>query len=141
MSNQPLSIQWYGPYSFALGQDDNLFTSSLSQRKGVYLWTISFEGNYLVYYVGQTGNSFSARSLQHLQSYLSGFNRVYNPEKFAKGERELIWGGMWKPDRKDPKLMSDFLLNYSQLAPKILDFIKIFRLFAAPVEGNDRVRE
>ena len=139
MSNQPLSIQWYGPYNFI--QNENLFTNPLSQRNGVYLWTIPFENNYLVYYVGQTGASFAIRSFQHLQSYLNGLYRVYDPEKFAKGEKVLIWGGMWKPDRKEPKFMSEFLINYPQLAPKILIFIRLFRIFVAPVDGNDRVRE
>lgn len=139
MSNQSLSIQWYGPYNFI--QNENLFTNSLSQKNGVYLWTIPFDNNYLVYYVGQTGASFAARSLQHIQSYLNGLYRVYDPEKFAKREKVLIWGGMWKPDRKEPKVMSEFLSNYLQLAPKILDFIKLFRIFVAPIEGDERVRE
>ena len=110
MSSQPLSIQWCGPYSFV--QEENLFTNTVSQKSGVYLWTIPFEGNYLVYYVGQTGVSFAARSLQHLQNYLNGLYRVYDPDNFAKGEKLLIWGGMWKPDRKQPKFMTEFLLNY-----------------------------
>ena len=139
MSNQSHSIQWYGPHNFV--QNENLFTNPLGKRKGVYLWTIPFDNNYLVYYVGQTGTSFATRSFQHIQNYLNGLYRVYDPEKFSKGEKELIWGGMWKPDRKEPKVMSEFLLNYTQLAPKILDFINLFRLFVAPIEGDERVRE
>ena len=139
MPNQTLPIEWYGPYDFI--QNENLFTNPISQRNGVYSWTIPFENNYLVYYVGQTGTSFAARSLQHIQSYLDGFYRVYDSEKFAKGEKVLIWGGMWKSDRKEPKVMSDFLSNYLQLAPKILEFVKLFRIFVAPVDGDDRIRE
>ena len=139
MTNQPISVKWYGPFNFI--QNENLFTNPLGQEKGVYLWTIPYENNYLVYYVGQTGTSFAIRSFQHLQSYLNGLYRVYDHEKFAKGEKELVWGGMWKPDGKEPKVMSEFLINYSQLAPKIYNFIGLFRLFVAPIEGNDRVRE
>jgi hypothetical protein len=139
MPNQALSLQWYGPYDFI--QKENLFTNSLSQRNGVYLWTIPFENKYLVYYVGQTGASFASRSFQHLQNYLNGLYRVYDPDKFAKGEKVLIWGGMWKSDRKEPKFMSEFLINYSLIAPKILVFIKLFRVFLAPVDGDYRVRE
>jgi hypothetical protein len=139
MSNQSLSVKWYGPYSFI--QNESLFTNPLGQEKGVYLWTIPYGNNYLVYYVGQTGTSFAIRSFQHLQSYLNGLYRVYDPIKFAKGEKELIWGGMWKPDRKEPKVISEFLLNYRHLAPQIFDFIGLFRLFVAPVEGDERIRE
>ena len=134
-----LSIQWFGPYSFL--QEDNLFHNPLSLEKGVYLWTIQYQSEYLVYYVGQTGTSFALRNLQHIQSYLNGFYRIYDPEMFAKGEKVLIWGGMWKPDRKDPKFMTEFLINYPQFAPKILSFVGIFRLFIAPIDGNERVRE
>lgn len=137
--NDPLYTQWFGPFDFR--QNENLFTNPLSHRSGVYLWTIPFENNYLVYYVGQTGASFAIRSFQHLQSYLNGLYRVYDPEKFAKGEKVLIWGGMWKPDRKEPKVMSEFLINYSWLAPKILEFIGLFRLFVAPIDGDERDRE
>ena len=133
MYNETHSIQWFGPYTFI--QNENLFTTPISQRKGVYLWTIPFDNNYLVYYVGQTGASFAARSFQHIQNYLGGFYRVFDTEKFAKAEKVLVWGGMWKSDRKEPKFMSEFLSNYSQLAPKILDFIKLFRIFVSLIEG------
>lgn len=110
MSKEPFSIHWYGPYNFI--QNKNLFASQICHKSGVYLWTVPFGNKYLVYYVGQTGASFAVRSVQHLQNYLNGFYRVYDPDKFVKGEKVLIWGGMWKPDRKEPKIISEFLLDY-----------------------------
>jgi hypothetical protein len=48
---------------------------------------------------------------------------------------------MWKSDRKDPKFMSEFLINYPQFFSKILNFIGLFRLFVAPTDCDNRFRE
>ena len=111
------------------------------KKKGLYLFTILFEGEYLVYYVGETGTSFSIRMLQHVQSYLDGFYRVFKPEEFARGKKVLLWGGMWKTDRKEPKIICEFLQKNSELAPKIVKFIEHFRIFVAPLDEVNRIRE
>ena len=106
MVTTPFHVKWYGPYSFVESADENVFTCLIGKKTGVYLFTIPFEGKYLVYYVGETGVSFANRSLQHVQSYLNGFYRVFDPEEFEKGRKVLLWGGMWKTDRREPKLLS-----------------------------------
>jgi hypothetical protein len=113
-----------------------VFTNSLGLKNGVYLLTIPFDDKYLVYYVGETGASFAQRLLQHVQCYLNGFDRVFDPAEFVEGRKVLVWGGMWKTDRRDPKLIDDFLERYSELAPKILKFIEQFRVFLAPIEAD-----
>jgi hypothetical protein len=72
---------------------------------------------------------------------LNGFYRVFDPEAFGKGKKILIWGGMWKTDRRDPKLMCDFLDRQTDLAPKILLFLKQFRIFLAPIGEDKRIIE
>jgi hypothetical protein len=134
-------VQLFGPYSFTGCQDDNVFINPLGKKKGFYLLTIPFDDKYLVYYAGETGVSFAQRKLQHVQSYLNGFYRVFNPKEFVRGRKVLVWGGMWKTDRRDPKLMSEFLERHSELAPKILKFIEQFRVFLAPIEADKRIRE
>ncbi len=141
MVTNPLKINWYGPYSFVKSEDENVFTCSMGDKKGVYLFTIPFEGKYLVYYVGETGTSFVMRLLQHVQSYLNGFYRVFDPEEFAKGRKNLLWGGMWKTDRREPKLICDFIKMNAELAPKILKFIEQFRIFLAPINEEKRIIE
>jgi len=54
----------------------------------------------LVYYVGETGFLLQC-SLQHVQSYLNGFYRVFDPKNLKKAERFSL-GGMWKTDRREP---------------------------------------
>jgi hypothetical protein len=113
----------------------------MGEKKGVYLFTIPFEGRYLVYYVGETGASFANRLLQHAQSYLNGFYRIFDPEEFVNGRKVLLWGGMWKTDRREPKLICDFIDRQAELSPKILKFIAQFRLFLAPIDEEERTIE
>jgi len=108
---------------------------------GVYLLTIPFNGKYLVYYVGETGASFSKRMLQNVQSYLNGFYRVFEPTEFSQAKKSLIWGGMWKTDRKDLKLIGEFLKQQPTLSPKIVQFVEQFRIFLAPIDCDKRLRE
>ena len=136
-----LFVKWFGPYCLVGNKDENIFTNLLGEKKGVYLLAIPFEGKHLVYYVGETGVSFAQRLLQHIQNYLSGFYRIFDPDNFLKGKKDLIWGGMWKTDRKDPKFILEFLNKHSELAPKILRFIEQFRVFLAPIEVDRRIRE
>ena len=135
-----LFVKWFGPYCLVGNKDENIFKVS-SEKKGVYLLAIPFDGKHLVYYVGETGVSFSQCLLQHIQNYLSGFYRIFDPEEFAEGRKILVWGGMWKSDRKDPKFILEFLKRYSELAPKILRFIEQFRVFLAPIDVDRRIRE
>ncbi len=141
MVTDSLSVKWYGPYSFVGRETENVFTCSMGERKGVYLFTIPFEGKYLVYYVGETGASFVNRLLQHVQSYLNGFYRVFEPEEFVKGRKVLLWGGMWKTDRREPQLICDFIDRQAVLGPKILMFLKQFRIFLAPIDEEKRIIE
>jgi hypothetical protein len=136
-----LSVEWFGPYRFVGHEADNVFTCSMGKKKGVYLFTIPFEGKYLVYYVGETGDSFANRLLQHVQSYLNGFYRIFDPEEFAAGRKVLLWGGMWKTDRREPKLICDFIDRQAELAPKIIMFLKQFRIFLAPIDEDKRIIE
>ena len=135
-----IEVDFFGPYRFIGNKDESVLTVSISKQKGVYLWTIPFQNGYLTYYVGETGVSFAIRSLQHVQSYLNGLYRLYDPEEFRKGKKILVWGGMWKPGRKEPGTMNEFLQGYHKFAPRILDFVQGFRLFLAPFEGDKRIR-
>jgi hypothetical protein len=141
MGFEPISIEWHGPYSFVDCEAENIFGHALGSKAGIYLFTIPYNGKFLVYYVGETGASFANRLLQHVQNYLNGFYRVFEPSEFSQGKKVLIWGGMWKANRKDPKLISDFLEQQTVLSPKIVKLIEQFRIFLAPIECNKRLRE
>jgi len=73
--------------------------------------------------------------------FRNGFYRIFDPEEFVKGKKVLLWGGMWKTNRREPKLISDFIGRQAELAPKILKFIGQFRIFLAPIDGEKRIIE
>jgi hypothetical protein len=112
----------------------------VKRKEFIYLKSL-LRGKYLVYYAGETGASFAIRLLQHVQSYLNGFYRVFDPEEFVRGRKVLLWGGMWKSDRKEPKLICEFLQKNSELAPKIIRFIQQFRIFLAPIDEDKQIME
>lgn len=66
---------------------------------------------------------------------------VFDSEEFVKGKKVLVWGGMWKSERKDPKYICDFLQNHLELGPEIIRFVEQFRVFLAPLDGDRRLRE
>ena len=70
-----------------------------------------------------------------------GIYRVFNPEEFGKGRKVLLWGGMWKTDRREPKLICDFIEQNEELAPKIVKFIEQFTIFLAPIGEDKRISE
>ena len=118
-----VEVEFFGPYRFNGNKSESVLTAPIGKKKGVYLWMITFQQKYLTYYVGETGVSFAVRSPQHIQSYLDGLYRLYDPEEFLKGKKVLVWGGMWKPVRKDLGTMNEFLQGYPKFAPMILNFI------------------
>lgn len=141
MDVEPIFVQLFGPYKFDKNADENVFNNKWSEKKGVYLLTIPFGTKFLVYYVGETGVSFSKRILQHVQNYLSGFYRIFDPEEFSKGKKVLLWGGMWKSNRKDPQNIFEFMENQSRLVPKAVRFIEQLQIFLAPINANKRIIE
>ena len=69
----PLTIEFYGPFSWTSTDDStSVFKSSIAAKLGVYLWTVSTSEGELIYYVGQTGRSFSVRMREHFEQQLSG---------------------------------------------------------------------
>jgi hypothetical protein len=62
-------IHFYGPYSWVDDRGvDYIFTADIGQKAGLYLWTIKLAGGELIYYVGETGRSFSTRMLEHFRA-------------------------------------------------------------------------
>lgn len=141
MDSHTCEIRWCGPYKWYGTNKDVLFTQPEAKRFGIYLWTVPFKKQYLTYYVGETGKSFAERFKQHSRDCLDGFYRIFDPHHLAAGEKRLIWGGMWKPERKDPSIMLEFLNQYSELSPVIYEYLGLFRIFLAPLDVERRIRQ
>lgn len=139
-NTQPLTCEVRGPLSWR-GEPKGsfIFESPLARAAGVYLWTVATPEGDLVYYVGETGRSFAQRFFEHLQGYLSGLFGFYEPEDFARGQKKLIWEGMWR--RGEEHKAADFLRRYEELAPKIRHFIDVLRFWLLPIDCDRRLRE
>ena len=137
MERTQISIRIDGP--FAWHGANSVFDSSLSEETGIYLFTVPYDTQYLVYYVGETGRSFRERLTEHATDYLGGLYRIYDPKIFANGERELIWGGLFLKGRRH--LMGDFLAKHDRISPIIRDFLDAMALHVIVYEGPDRVRQ
>lgn len=133
------TIVWCGPYHWYNSSDDGLFTQPEAQSAGLYLWAIPYQGQYLTYYVGETGRSFIIRFAEHAREYLSGIYRLYDPQLFVQGQKVLLWDGMWSP--KSRHHMGAFLHRQPELAPHIHAFLGALKIFLAPMEGDKRVRQ
>ena len=141
MTSGRLEVRWHGPYKFFGAKDDSVLTTSLSSQLGIYLWTIPFEDKYLTYYVGETGRSFAIRFMEHARDLLNGLYRIYDPDEFAEGRKTMVWGGMWKPGRKDPGTMLEFLNRYLEMSQFIYRYLGQFRFFLAPINVEKRIRQ
>lgn len=131
-------FQFYGPFQLTGSKEESVLLSSIGKLTGVYLWTIPFENKYLPYYVGETGVSFAYRSMEHVKCYLNGFYRIYDPEAFATGKKILVWGGMWKSNRRGSDTMIEYLHQYHKLSSLSYTFLNQFRIFLAPFDSDDR---
>jgi hypothetical protein len=139
-SPQVFELVFNGPYSFNDECGDTIFKENdILTAQGIYLWTVPIAGGYKPYYIGETGVSFLERLRTHAKEYLSGEYRIYESEAFVSGNKKLIWQGMWLPGTRDK--MPEFIKAYTGLAPKIIDFISLFRLFLAPIICETRTRK
>ena len=136
-----IEVQFYGPYRFGGSESESVFLAPIGKLKGIYLWAIPFENEFLVYYVGETGISFANRLMEHLQKYLHGEYSFFEPREFAEGKKVQLWRGMWKDRKGNPKAIHEFIESYPKLNQKLLMFINQMCFFLAPLEVDHRLRQ
>ena len=91
-----VKLNFLGPYSWLDMPDaPSLLEAETSRHPGIYLWTIPLAHGHLVYYVGETGRAFRVRMLEHYKEHASGMYHLYDPERFAKGEKIFLWPGRY----------------------------------------------
>ena len=132
-----IHIEWFGSYRW-FGDRDLVFKSEHAHKPGIYLFTVPYKDSQLVYYVGETGKSLAERIIVHTKEYLSGTYRFYDPEKFSKGQKELVWAGTWMKGTKDK--LPEFLENYDKYLPLLMEFLSVMCLMLAPLDTDYRTR-
>ncbi|MBL8090343.1 MAG: GIY-YIG nuclease family protein [Anaerolineales bacterium] len=140
MEAEKYTVEFIGPFSWH-GQDDttSIFDASEGKKSGIYLWTIKIDEGELVYYVGKTNRHFSQRMKEHFKEHLAGFYRINSPEEFKKGEKVILWGGMYLR-YKSPKPDELFKI-YPTISKQIVDIARMYRFFIAIVEADRRILE
>jgi hypothetical protein len=86
-----VSLEFSGLFSW-LSSDlaTSIFEAAAARTAGIYLWTIEIQDGYLIYYVGETGAEFRQRLRQHLCEQLAGMYHIYDPQRFAVGQKHAL---------------------------------------------------
>ncbi|RMF73504.1 MAG: hypothetical protein D6738_08580 [Acidobacteria bacterium] len=109
-----------------------------AKQRGIYLFTVEYDGKELVHYVGETGREFRERLREHLFLYLNGTYNIYDGRSFASGRLVRVWEGMlqWNEARR----AEDYLRRQAELSPELLANIRVIRLWLLPTEVERRTR-
>lgn len=138
-SGKEYRLAFHGPFRFLNDKETSVFKHPHSREQGIYVWAVPFGEQYLPYYIGETGDSFSGRLKSHVKEYLSGGYRVYETDPFRRGEKTLVWKGTWLKGTEEG--MPDFLDGYLDYTQKILSLLGTFEIFLAPLKTEESVRK
>ncbi|MFB6467872.1 hypothetical protein ACE38V_13865 [Cytobacillus sp. Hz8] len=133
-----VNLEFSGPYKLR-GEGRLLWDSPLVNSSGIYIWTIQYQNEYFIEYIGETGISFYQRIKDHMIQSTGGNYKILDVETLQKtGQVTDAWQGMWRKGTKDK--IAEFLNSYEEMAPKILNYISAIQIFLAPFESNERER-
>lgn len=140
METDSFLIEFVGPFSW-LGETNapSLFDEDISKKSGIYLWTIETQEGFLVYYVGETGRTFSERMKEHLMGHLAGFYHLNDPDEFQKGKRVPLWPGIF--DIENKVSLSTLGKKHSELSDLIYQLSQQYRFFFASTKIEKRLVE
>jgi len=140
MSMQPIITEFVGPFSWIDGGGVACIREAKAgEQRGVYLWTVRIDEGELVYYVGQTGRSFSERMTEHFKEHMSGGYHLYEPGEFSRGRKVQLWPGWYSMGRQ--RHLSVFMQRLPELMPAIVHLAKLYRFYLAPMTCERRLLE
>jgi len=137
MQNNIVKLKLFGPYKL-FGEGETLFDSDISQKSGIYFWTVKYSDGYLIDYIGETGKTFQERIKEHMIETMGGNYRICDPNKLLQGEEKIVWDGLWRKGTRDK--IGEFIQNYEIMAPIIKRYIKVHDIFLAPLNLDRRKR-
>ena len=116
-------------------------------NSGIYFWSITYDKQQLIFYVGMTKN-LKKRMNQHLESYTSGFYQVFDSKDFSRGIRKHVWIGKWRYDsalrNKDideetfNKALEEYTLNKEFHERERTKFLDTMNLYFFPIAESER---
>lgn len=139
-------IKFVGPYIFfGSSKFPSIFKCLL--KKGVYFWTTPYGGKQVISYVGTTNREFKTRMFEHVKAFLSGDYKILDSDELKKGRPSPIWYGIYglgkgaKTGEFICKHLEDFTSRYKELYPRIIDILKLYKIYIAEIEGETRLQE
>jgi hypothetical protein len=137
-----IPLTFFGPFTYdAQPGFQRVFEAALAQDYGLYLWTIEYEGGYLVNYVGETERTFAIR-IQEGRAWSYGkkydkdvkpkSRRVVDPDLFVLGQRRVI----------STPSKAEFFADLPRYTAILDQLYRGYRFFLAPtqVDGPTRRR-
>jgi hypothetical protein len=141
-SYQALSICWRGPFFLHGDQGELVTKATIASRSGIYLFTVEYNGCYLIYAAGLTSRSFKIRFLEHMRDYRKGKYTLFDCADLQKGKRTEMWHGMWtKKSTNTPEMRKSFHSRSVELLPACDKLLSTFRIFLAPLDVEKRILE
>jgi hypothetical protein len=132
-------INFENPFSwFGAPDAPSIQTAPERHRSGIYLWAVALPEGYLTYYVGMTMVSFAKRMGKHHDDYINARYRLYEPQAFAHGRKEMIWSGHWYGKRPSKAVCKE---NAPRLREPTLKQLAVFRYLLAPLSYDQRTVE
>jgi hypothetical protein len=132
-------ISFVGPFSWASAPDSpSVHDVPEGREPGIYLWTVPLQSGHLIYYVGDTGVSFSNGLRRHYWEHFAARYHVYSAAEFARGEKVMLWPGRW--DATNSKSKEECRANCARLGEQIREMADVLRFFLAPLSCNTRIR-
>jgi hypothetical protein len=136
---EQIQLSFTGPFGwFPSSALASVGQAPVAQSAGIYVWTSPTPEGEMVYYVGETARSFVRRMNEHLTEQLSGRYRIYEPDAFAQGRKQLLWRGVYGPEAE--LSVEGFVSLLPTLAPALVRFVRSMRFHLAPTSSSDRIR-
>jgi hypothetical protein len=140
MIDSDLTVVFQGPYSWH-GSDNTVDISKadVGRKCGIYLWTLEYDEGELIYYVGETGRTFSVRMFEHFKEHMSGGYHLHDPSEMIQGRKRELWPGRY--GRGQQVTVAEFLAKFKDLRESIERLARLYRFFLAPMQVDTRVRQ
>ena len=95
-------IHFHGPYPLCSAEHDVPAGCPHAGMAGLYLWTVpTTQHGLVVDYVGEASTSFYRRTKDHIIQTLGGNYLVLEPDAMLRGERDVVWAGLWRAGTRD----------------------------------------
>ena len=142
MPNAEVTLGFEGPYSWG-GEEGTLsildHDLAVTKKPGIYLWTILTDDGELIYYVGETGRSFSQRMHEHYKEHAAGAYHLNELTAFRRGDRVTVWEGLYGRGRS--AFRQESVRRFCEFAQTIAALTEIYRFYLAPLECDARLRQ